>query len=389
MARTGSQTYLPAELGLPGDEPVRVFRPEDEVFSPACLASFEGKPVTEDHPADPDGVDSENIRLLQRGHAQNLRRGTGEEASFLLADLIITDPETVRHILDGKREISCGYTYLLSREKDGYVQREIRGNHIAVVDKGRAGPRVAIRDSRPDFPAAKVNERRNNIMNPELKTGIRKLISVALKSNDLEPEELQEVMTLMQAVAEEPSAPAAEITVTADPVPAETVEPAAEPEPSAAVSADEDLSVKLDRIIELLTGLLTPVSADGDPTAEAVEELLAEADEDGETDPEEEPDPEDFLVTEEDEDRECHNEACDRMIRAAVRAVKPIIASLPADRQRGAADAAVKAIHGSLKSEKPVSYAALKSARRSADSTEDPRALGRRIMSARNANNRK
>ena len=71
------------------------------------VASFEGMPVTNDHP--PDGVDIENIRRLQRGHAHNIRRGTGTESDLLLADLIITDPGLIRLILDeGKREISCG-----------------------------------------------------------------------------------------------------------------------------------------------------------------------------------------------------------------------------------------------------------------------------------------
>ena len=35
VARTGTQEYLPEELGLPPDpEMIPVFRPEDEVFSP-------------------------------------------------------------------------------------------------------------------------------------------------------------------------------------------------------------------------------------------------------------------------------------------------------------------------------------------------------------------
>lgn len=380
VARTGTQTYFPAELGLPGTEPVSVLRPEEEVFSPACLASFEGKPVTEDHPDDPEGVGTENIRQLQRGHAQNLRRGTGEESCFLLADLIITDPETVRHVLDGKREISCGYTYLLSREGDGYVQREIRGNHIAIVDKGRAGPRVAIRDSRPSETRTVRNERRNNPMKPEMKANIRKLVSVALKANDLEPDELQGVMSLMQAVSEEPAEnkPEVEILLPAD--------PAAE-EASSVITVDEDLSAKLDRIIELLTVLTAPAATDEDPLEEAVEQLLTEAEEVEEIAAEAEPDPEDFLVTEEDEDQngETRTEACDRMVRAAVRAMKPIIANLPADRKRAAADAALRAIRSNMHSGKPVTYAALRSPRRTTDGS-DPRALGRRIMASRNAN---
>ena len=148
VARTGAQEYLPGELGLGGAGTVPVYRPEEEVFSPATVASFEGMPVTNDHP--PEGVDVTNIRALQKGHAHNVRRGSGEESDLLLADLIITDPALITAILeDGKREISCGYTYELCEENGQYVQRQIRGNHVAVVDAGRAGSRVSIKDEHP------------------------------------------------------------------------------------------------------------------------------------------------------------------------------------------------------------------------------------------------
>ena len=151
VARTGSQNYLPSELGIPEPDSrlIPVHRPEEEVFSEACIASFEGMPVTDDHPRSPDGVTSENIRYLQKGHAMNIRRGAGEDSDLLLADLIITDPVLVEEILSGKREISCGYTYSLREENGNFVQREIRGNHVAVVDSGRAGPRVSIQDQEP------------------------------------------------------------------------------------------------------------------------------------------------------------------------------------------------------------------------------------------------
>ena len=81
VARTGTQEYLPEELGLPaGSGPpglIPVIRPEEEVFSKETIASFEGMPVTNDHP--PDGVDIGNIKALQKGHAHNVRRGSGEE----------------------------------------------------------------------------------------------------------------------------------------------------------------------------------------------------------------------------------------------------------------------------------------------------------------------
>ena len=74
--------------------------------------------------------------------------GERELKNCLVGDLIIYDKELIDKIKQGKREISCGYDCLwCQQDKDTFDQREIRGNHIAVVDKGRAGHKVAIRDS--------------------------------------------------------------------------------------------------------------------------------------------------------------------------------------------------------------------------------------------------
>ena len=53
IARTGEMTYRAAELELEGDPDrlITVRREESEVFSPAAIASFEGKDVTAGHPA--------------------------------------------------------------------------------------------------------------------------------------------------------------------------------------------------------------------------------------------------------------------------------------------------------------------------------------------------
>ena len=53
IARTGTQEYLGREIGLTGQDAeavATVYRPPEEVFADAALASFEGKPATNDHP---------------------------------------------------------------------------------------------------------------------------------------------------------------------------------------------------------------------------------------------------------------------------------------------------------------------------------------------------
>lgn len=200
ITRTGTQVYLADELDLGGDPEKRhkVIRPEEEVFSPATIASFEGMPVTNDHPS--GEVTADNIQWLQKGHAQNIRRGTGNESEMLIADLIITDPETIQAVLDGKREISCGYNYDLSEEDGHFVQRQIRGNHIAIVDQGRAGHRVCIHDSKPN------RERRNAHMKKVNRKNILSKMFAAF-AQDAEPEELEEAAEVLQDVATDPEVP--------------------------------------------------------------------------------------------------------------------------------------------------------------------------------------
>ena len=146
VARTGIQRYLAGELGLPGDpeRTVEVERREEDVFAPEAMASFEGKPVTDGHPA--QAVAAENCAAYAKGHVQNVRRRGG----YLLADLYITDP-CLRSQIENrvKREISCGYRCVYEEAEGGcYRQRNIRGNHVAVVPEGRAGRAVSIQDEK-------------------------------------------------------------------------------------------------------------------------------------------------------------------------------------------------------------------------------------------------
>lgn len=148
IARTGYQHYLESELYEDGDshKVINVYRPQKEVFSQATLASFEGKPVTNGHPD--EDVTPDNYNIYQKGHVQHVRAGTGDDANKIIADLYITDRDLIHAIQNGKREVSAGYYAEDCEDDHGRVcQTRIRGNHVAVVDNGRAGASVAIRDS--------------------------------------------------------------------------------------------------------------------------------------------------------------------------------------------------------------------------------------------------
>jgi uncharacterized protein len=143
ISRTGIQVYRRFD----GAE-VREFRPPDEVFNDAALASFKMVPVTDDHPTD-GLLTAENTAKHQRGTLGEAVKRDGERVS---APLLVTDATLVAKIIAGKRELSCGYTCDLDPTPGEYlgqrydvVQRNIRGNHVAVVDRGRAGPEVRLR----------------------------------------------------------------------------------------------------------------------------------------------------------------------------------------------------------------------------------------------------
>jgi len=203
IARTGVQLYLPSELSIDDiesyvgkDGMVSVYRDPEEVFSPATIASFEGKPICEGHPqtASGDGVvNTANESYYRKGHMQNVRRGTGDNADNLVADLFITDTTLTNAVQSkGRREVSCGYLCDWIPEGGKIYQRNIRGNHIAVVPKGRAGSDVAIHDNAP--PSA---GERSKYMAKDKASLAKHIFGLGIKefAKDAEPEELAEAVT--------------------------------------------------------------------------------------------------------------------------------------------------------------------------------------------------
>jgi hypothetical protein len=149
IARTGIQHYTDSDGSIR-----REYRPETEVASPDSLASFAGKAITSEHP--PVLLDSENTKDYQVGFS-----GTEVvyDNGFVKAVMTITDEETIARIMKGDaREVSAGYrvnydpTPGVTNDGEHYdgVQKEIIGNHIAVVRRGRAGPQVKLHLDRQD-----------------------------------------------------------------------------------------------------------------------------------------------------------------------------------------------------------------------------------------------
>lgn len=148
-ARTGIQEYLGSELGVDMDR-VRVYRPESAVFSKDSLATFVGKPATDDHP--PEAVNADNWKDFAVGSIGNEVLRDGE---FIRVPLTLMDAAVIKKVQAGKREISMGYEMALDftpgTTPDGQaydaVMSNLKMNHLAVVHRGRAGAQARIGDT--------------------------------------------------------------------------------------------------------------------------------------------------------------------------------------------------------------------------------------------------
>ena len=237
IARTGPQDYLARELMLDGDPDrlVTVQRHPEDVFEEATLASFEGKPICDGHP--PENVGPENYAAYTKGHIQNVRR----DGDYIVADLYINDANLANEVRNNvKREVSCGYLCNYVPDGTGYKQSRIRGNHVAVVPKGRAGAAVAIHDATPE-----VEKGRNKPMSEFWKSV---LTAFGMAARDASPEELGTMVETTAAALD------AEPVKTPDAEPAKE-EPAAEPAKDAETieaPKGDDIGSKLDCILEML-----------------------------------------------------------------------------------------------------------------------------------------
>lgn len=154
IARTGDQIYYDGEVPITPDQngAITITRSPEEVFHPAAMASFEGKPATMTHPE--DEVTPDTWKEVSIGHTQNIRKGEGLESDALHADLLIMEKDAIKKILEREiREVSCGYDAEYEETAPGRGrQTNIRGNHVALVERGRCGALCAIHDKKGEQP---------------------------------------------------------------------------------------------------------------------------------------------------------------------------------------------------------------------------------------------
>lgn len=148
--RTGIQLYSGDEVGKPDMTVVRVYRPADQVFADSSLQSFTHAPVTMNHPD--DAVTADNWKELAVGEVSTAAKKDGE---WVHLPLILKDAAAISSVESGKRELSAGYTCELvwgdgvtaDGQEFNATQTNIKINHLAIVDRARAGSQARIGDS--------------------------------------------------------------------------------------------------------------------------------------------------------------------------------------------------------------------------------------------------
>ena len=136
VTRTGIFKYVDNQ----GNIRLELRHPED-VLEEDSLESLKQIPITVEHPT--VLVDSSNVKQLGVGLTGETVKIDGEN---IKTTVTITAIEGVEAINSGKEELSLGYTLDLEEEEGIYNgqpythrQKNIRYNHLAIVERGRAG----------------------------------------------------------------------------------------------------------------------------------------------------------------------------------------------------------------------------------------------------------
>ncbi len=155
VARTGIQEYLARELGMADRDPndvIRVYRPEESVFSQGALQTYAYRPLTVDHPS--EMVTADNWKQYAAGQTGP---DVARDGDFVRVPMVLMDSQAITEWESGKRELSMGYTSEIEI-KDGVtpdgetydaVQTNLRMNHLALVARARGGSQLRLGDDKP------------------------------------------------------------------------------------------------------------------------------------------------------------------------------------------------------------------------------------------------
>jgi len=155
IGRTGLLTYVQPDGTIRTE-----YRPPEEAFAEDSLKSIEAKPITVGHHGLVTSANAKSIKPVGTVLSEAKQDGDNIRADVVIYNLDCSE-----------RDLSCGYSLDLdetpgvtpSGERYDAVQRNIRYNHLAIVQKGRAG------NARLNFDGEQIFEEKNEDKMDKLK----------------------------------------------------------------------------------------------------------------------------------------------------------------------------------------------------------------------------
>lgn len=207
-------------FGIKPNKVYYVYRPAEELSKAATMASLRGIPLLADHAS----VTPEDIRRDRIvGSTGDLVRWDG---TYLRCNLNILAKGAQDRVKDkSMRELSLGYSYtpeFKSGEFNGtrydFVMRDIKANHLALVEVGRAGSDVRVCDSMPNGLTETTTVDTEKLA--ALVAQLTELIQPAQTAVPVEPvgdeDEVKEVQ-LVEVEGQDPEQPEGAVTKDTDP----------------------------------------------------------------------------------------------------------------------------------------------------------------------------
>lgn len=185
LSKVGVFPYSGGQIAadLDPEKIYNVYRSEEELTKPDTIDSFKLLPWTDEHTM--LGSSDEGLTPAER---KGIHGVIGEDVYFedgyLKGNLKIFSDKLKELIDSGKKELSIGYrcvyvpeSGVYNGERYDFIQTDIRGNHLALVDEGRSGHDVAVLDhfkftfdskdlKMPEYEKEDMKEKKGDMMKP-------------------------------------------------------------------------------------------------------------------------------------------------------------------------------------------------------------------------------